>query len=204
MHFCMHFGLVCSAGSNHSQHKQTRNLTAGNWHFACLHAALQRKTEQSGRAASPQLLQSVHLFIASCWNFPAPRWGIRESISSHPSSRSFCYSSTWGETSLQQSSWKPPPTCALWTRSHPKHLCPKPGSLEDVCMNWHPATSSLPALTVLIRRLLENAVPPKDCSCWRILMLPKGCCSKLLIVCKTQPLEEWSASLSRELMIICS
>lgn len=146
-----------------------------------------------------QLLLSYYNQFISLWlhaeTSQHPWWGIRESISSHPSRRRFCHSSTWGKTSLQQWSWKLPPTCALWTRSQPKHLCPKPVSFEDVCMSWHPATSSLPALTVLIRRLLANTAPPKDCSCWRILMLPKGCCSKLLIVHKTQLLEEWSASL---------
>lgn len=35
------------------------------------------------------------------------------------------YSSTWSNTSLQQSSCKPPHTCASWTWSQPKHLSPK-------------------------------------------------------------------------------
>lgn len=148
-----------------------------------------------------QLLLSYYNQFISLWLHAEisqhPWWGIRESISSHPSSSRFCYSSTWGNTSLQQSSWKPPPTCALWTWSQPKHLSPKPGSLEDVCMSWHPSTSSLLPLTdtVVIRRLLANTVPPKDWSCWRILVLPKGCCCKLLIVRRTQLLAECSASL---------
>lgn len=101
-----------------------------------------------------------------------PWWRVRESISLHPSRNRFCYSSMWGNTSLQQSSWKPPPTCALWTWSQPKHLCPKPGSLEGVYMSCHPGTSSPLALTeaVLIRRLFANTVPPEY---WRILILLK-------------------------------
>lgn len=142
---------------------------------------------KQSRVGGQLLLSYYNQFTSFCLHAETsqhPWWGIRGNIYSHPSSRRFCYSST----SLQQSSWKPPPTCALWTWSQPKHLCPKPGSPEEMCMIWHPSTASLPALTeaVVIRRLLANTVPPKDCSCSRILMLPKGCWSKLLIVHKTQ------------------
>lgn len=162
MHFCMHFGLVCSAGSKPPEEKQTKSMAAGNWHFPCLNAALQRKTEQSGRTASPQLLQSVHLFMASCWNSPAPLMGNKRKYKRkylHPSSKRFCYSSTRDNTSAVK----------LETSSHMCSLESAKASLPKTRLPWRcvhelPSwTSPLPAPTeaVIIRRLLANTIPPE-------------------------------------------
>lgn len=172
MHFCMHFGLVCSAGRNPPEEKQTRDRTAGNWHFACLNAALQRKTEQIGRMASPQLLQSVHLFMASCWNFPAPLMESKRKYFPTSLKKQILLQQHVGQhftsaVKLETSSHM----CSLDMESAKASL-PKPGSLEAVYMSCHPGTSSPLALTeaVLIRRLFANTVPPEY---WRILMLLK-------------------------------
>lgn len=141
-------------------------MTAGKWPFTCLNAALQSKTEQRGRTASHQLLQSVPLFMASCCNSPALLMGNKRKYKTkylHPSSKKFCYGSTRDSTSAVK----------LETSSHMCSLESAKASLPKARLPWRcvhelPSwTSLLPAPTeaVVIRRLLLNTIPPEGFWC---------------------------------------